>query len=77
MLNEDVKLKDFLKENNLNYVYDGGKFWFDTKKLSWMVVNHINEETWGVFIWKRSDGAAYKSYRQYFEIMLSEIRGDL
>lgn len=77
MINEDVKLKDFLKENNLDYVYDGGKFWFDTKKLSWMVVNHIDEDTWDVFTWKRSDSTAYKSYKQYFEIMLSEIKRDL
>lgn len=77
MVNEDAKLKDFLKENNLDYVYDGGKYWFDTKKISWMLVNHINEDTWGVFIWKKSDGTACGSYRQYFNVMLAEIKRDL
>lgn len=42
-----------------------------------MLVNHINEDTWGVFIWKKSDGTSCGSYRQYFNIMLAEIKRDL
>ena len=77
MANDEMKVKEFLDKNNIKYVCDGGKFWFDTKKLSWMIVNRTDIELWSVFTWRRSDGASQSSYNQYLEILLSEIKRDL
>ena len=54
--NDEMKVKEFLDKNNIEFVFDGGKFWFDTKKLSWMIVNRTDIELWSVFTWRRSDG---------------------
>ena len=77
MANDEMKVKEFLDKNNIRYVRDGGKFWFDTKKLSWMIVNRTDIELWSVFTWRRSDGTSQSSYNQYLEILLSEIKRDL
>jgi len=77
MTNDEMKVKEFLDKNNIEFVFDGGKFWFDTKKLSWMIVNRTDIEPWSVFTWRRSDGVSQSSYDQYAEILLSEIKRDL
>lgn len=77
MTNDEMKVKEFLDKNNIEFVFDGGKFWFDTKKLSWMIVNRTDIELWSVFTWRRSDGTSQSSYNQYVEILLAEIKRDL
>lgn len=73
--NEITRIKEFLEENSIGYVYDAGKFWFSTKKMDWLLICS-GSETVKVFKWKKSDGTLFMSYNQYFDILLSEIKGE-